>query len=285
MQDFETQEQAFAEQIERELLEGRLNFPTALDVSLRVKKLADDPSSSLDDIARVVRAEPVLSAKAVRMANAVAMNPYGPPITSVMDAVRRIGLASLRCLAFAVSAEQLAQDHSSHTMRLIASGLWMHSVDVACWSHAIARETRKVSPDTAMFAAMMVDIGQFSLLARAADYPAMELNIDRFAGFVSTWNEPIGRTILEVFDLPESILDAYQTEHPYAGSWPPADLADIVMLASHATETPNPFQNLLGVQRPSLLDTEIEGVDREKLAELLASAKAGRQELLAAVCG
>lgn len=285
MQDFESQEQAFAERIEQELFEGRLNFPTALDVSLRIKKLADDPSSSLDDIAKVVRAEPVLSAKTVRMANAVVMNPYGPPITSVIDAVQRIGLSSLRCLAFAVSAEQLAQDHRSHTMRLIASGLWMHSVDVACWAYALARETRATNADTAMFAAMMVDIGQFFLLARAADYPAMELNIDRFAHFVSTWDEPVGRTILEVFGLPESILDAYQTEHAYSGAWPPASLADIIMVATLATDTPNPFQNLLGTKRPPLSENPPEGVDTEQLTELLISAKAGRQELLAAVCG
>lgn len=285
MQDFEAQVQAFGEQVEQELLEGRLNFPTALDVSMRIKRLADDPNSSLDDIANVVRAEPVLSAKAVRMANAVMMNPYGPQITNVGDAVRRIGLASLRCLAFAVSAEQLAQDHRSQNMRLIASGLWMHSIDVACWAHAIARETKAAPPDTAMFAGMMIDIGQFFLLARATEYPAMELQLDRFAEFVNTWNEPVGRAILEIFNLPETVLDAYQYENPYGGAWPPADLADVIFVASLAAESPNPFDNLLGVKRPNLLELIPESDDRAKIDELLATAKAGRVALLAAVCG
>lgn len=285
MHDFDSQLAAFSAQIEHELLEGRLNFPTSLDVSMRIKQLADDPESSLDDIARVVRAEPVLSAKAVRMANAVMMNPYGPQITSVIDAVRRIGLASLRCLAFAVSAEQLAQDHRSHNMRLVASGLWMHSVDVACWSYAIAREVRSAPPDTAMFAGMMVDIGQFFLLARATDYPAMESNIDRFAEFVGVWNEPVGRAILEVFDLPESVLEAFQIENPYGGAWPPANLADTIFIASSASDVPNPFDNLLGISRPGLLQVATAGIDRQQMDELLATVRAGRQEMLAAVCG
>lgn len=285
MQDFEAQAQAFGEQVEQELLEGRLNFPTAMDVSMRIKHLSDDPNSSLDDIANVVKAEPVLSAKAVRMANAVMMNPYGTQITNVGDAVRRIGLASLRCLAFAVSAEQLAQDHRSRNMRLIASGLWMHSVDVACWAHALAREVKSTPPDTAMFAGMMVDMGQFFLLARAADYPAMEQHIDQFAEFVNTWNEPVGRAILEVFGLPESILDAYQYEDPYGGSWPPENLADIVFVASLAAEAPNPFENLLGIRRPKLLEIASQDIDEAKMKELLESAKAGRLALLAAVCG
>ncbi|HRP98000.1 MAG TPA: HDOD domain-containing protein [Rhodocyclaceae bacterium] len=285
MHDFDSQLAAFSERIEHELLEGRLNFPTSLDVSMRIKRLADDPESSLDDIARVVRAEPVLSAKAVRMANAVMMNPYGPQITSVVDAVRRIGLASLRCLAFAVSAEQLAQDHRSHNMRLVASGLWMHSVDVACWSHAIAREVASAPPDTAMFAGMMIDIGQFFLLARATDYPAMESNIDRFAEFVGLWNEPVGRAVLEVFDLPASVLDAFDAENPYGGSWPPADLADTVFVASTASDVPNPFDNLLGMSRPGLAGIGATGIDEQRLGELLATVRAGRQEMLAAVCG
>src|SRR5690554_3706860 len=178
MHDFDSQLRAFGERIEREMLEGQLNFPTMLDLSVRIKTIADDPDSSLDDIAVVVRAEPVLAAKAVRMANSVVMNPYGNPVTGVNYAVRRIGLDSLRCLAFAVAAEQVAQDFRSHTMKLIATGLWMHSVDVACWSHVIARETRAANPDTAMFAGMMVDIGQFFLLARAGEYPALEQDMD-----------------------------------------------------------------------------------------------------------
>lgn len=286
MQEFERQAQAFALQIEDELQEGRLNFPTALDVSLRIKRLADNPESTMEEIAAAVRAEPVLSAKAVRMANAVLLNPYGRPVTSVNEAVKRIGLSALRCLAFAVAAEQLAQDHRSRQMRLVASGLWMHSVDVAAWSYALARHLCTVRPDTAMLAGIMIDIGQFFLLARAADYPALEENMSRFAEFVSTWDEPVGRAILEAFELPEAIVDAFQYEDPYAGNWPPENLSDIVFIASLATDTPNPFDSLLGLDnRAALRDTCIAGLDRGKYDELLEAARAGRQELLAAVIG
>ncbi|THF66557.1 HDOD domain-containing protein [Pseudothauera nasutitermitis] len=283
MQDFEHEAQAFAAQIEEELREGRLSFPTALDVSLRIKRLADNPETTLEEIAAVVRAEPVLSAKAVRMANSVLLSPYGPQITTVGDAVRRIGLSALRCLAYAVAAEQLAQDQRSQKMRLLASGLWMHSIDVAAWSHAIARHLGAVKPDTAMLAGMMVDIGQFFLLARAADYPALEENMERFAEFVSTWDQPMGRAVLEAFELPDTILDAFQYENPYGGGWPPQDLSDVVFLAGLAAETPNPFDTLLGVHPRALLETCTAGIDRAKFDELLTAARNGREELLAAL--
>lgn len=285
MELFEQQAEAFSQRIEQEIVEGRLNFPTALDVSMRIRKLAADPTASLDDIAQVVQAEPVLSAKTVRMANAVMMNPYGTPITSVKDAVSRIGLSTLRCLAFAVSFEQLAQDHRSRNLRLVASGLWMHSVDVACWASAIARECKVSQPDTALFAGMLVDIGQFFLLARATDYPAMESNIDRFAEFVNTWHQPVGRAILEALSLPDSIVDAFRYEDPYGGSWPPKDLADVLFIASLASETPNPFDNLIGVHRPSLRESGIPGFDEDTMADLLVRAESHRKALLSTVCG
>lgn len=286
MKDFDSQARAFGEQIEAEIAEGHLSFPTSLDVSLRIKRLADSPSSSLEEIAAAVKTEPVLSAKTVRMANAVALNPHTTPVTNVADAVRRIGLSSLRCLAFAVAAEQLAQDHRSSKMRAIASGLWMHSIDVAAWSYALARELRVVNPDTAIFAGMMADIGQFLLLARAADYPALEEDLPRFAEFVATWSEPVSEAVLEVFELPESILDAFECSNPYGGSWPPANLADILFVARLAVDTPNPFDKLLGLKHgPNLLDAALHGIDQQDLDRLLESARDNRQLILAALAG
>ena len=90
MEEFESQTEAFAQQIEEELRDGVLSFPTVFDLSLRIKKMADDPDSSLSDIAEVVRAEPVLAGKVLRMANTVALNPYRGEINSVGDAIGRI---------------------------------------------------------------------------------------------------------------------------------------------------------------------------------------------------
>lgn len=282
---FEQQIEAFSQRIEREINEGRLTFPTALDVSVRIRKLAADDKASLDDIAAVVQAEPVLSAKTVRMANSVISNPYGATITNVKDAVSRIGLSALRSLAFAVSFEQLSQDHRSHNLRVMASGLWMHSLDVACWASAIARECKASQPDTALFAGMMVDIGQFFLLARATDYPAMESNIDRFAEFVNIWHRPVGRAILEALSLPDSIVEAFRYISPDEKNWPPKDLADVLFVASLASETPNPFDRQLGVSHPGLTDLNIDGLDPDTMAELLAKAEGHRKIMMATVGG
>ncbi len=285
MDDFDKQAADFGELIEAELKSEKLHFPTALDVTLRIKRLADDPDSSLQDIAKVVAAEPVLSARLVRIANSAALNPSGRAIDNVATAVQRVGLATVRSAALAVAAEQLAGDQRSRNMKIIASGLWMHSVEVASWAHSIAREVKTVSADSALFAGMMIDIGQFYLVARASEFPAMEQNIDRFGEFVSIWSEPIGRAILELFDLPETVLDAYTYADPSGGVWPPKSLFDVVFAATLACETPNPFDSLLGGRRgrwESLLDDEI---PITQLDTIKAAAKAGREEMMSVIAG
>jgi HD-like signal output (HDOD) protein len=285
MADFDEQLKVFGERIEAEMTEGKLNFPTVLDLSLRIKTVADDPDSSLDDIAAIARAEPVLSAKAVRMANAALLNPYGTPVTSVSDAVRRIGLDSLRSLAFAVAAEQVAADFRSQTLKLIATGLWMHTVDIACWASSIARETRAANADTAMFAGMMSDIGQFFLLSRASEYPALEHDMDRFAEFVCTWNAPVGRAILEVFGLPESILGAYRESSPHI-TWPPRNRPETLKLARVLTDSPNPFDKLAGENAPSLAEAiAASSIDENELRQMIDAVQTTRRNLISSLRG
>lgn len=285
MVEFETQAQQYAEAIEQELKSGRLNFPTVFDLSLRIKRLADDPNATLDQIARVVQTEPLLSAKLVRLANSAALNPAGKAISNVVDAVRRIGLATLRCMAFAISAEQLAHDLRSKTMRLTVAGLWMNSVDVACWSYALAKKLRVVPPDTALFSGMMVNIGQFFLLARAAEYPELEADAERFAEFVALWNEPVSRALLEAMEMPPAILDALDYDDPYGGSWPPKQLADVLFVAGLAAEAPNPFSALRRQDRANLLACATLGIEPDALKELLESAADERKAMLSALYG
>ncbi|MDR2015838.1 MAG: HDOD domain-containing protein [Azoarcus sp.] len=282
MQDFEAQTRALAAQIEQELEEGHLNFPTSMEISLRIKQLADDPNSSVDDIVAVVCAEPVLSAKVIRMANTMLLNPYGARITSVNNAVKRIGLAALRCLAFAVAAEQLSQDRRPPHLRKIATDLWRHLADIASWAYAFAHHLRAVNPDTAMLTGMMVDIGQFFLLARVADYPALESNIDRFFEFMDVWKAPISRSVLEAFELPNDIVDALDNETFREDGWPPQTLHDIVQAAIQASNVPNPTER----RKPSRQkDGSNTGFDQQQLATLLDETRAGKDAILNAIYG
>ena len=50
---------------------GELSFPTSLDASRRVLKAVENPDIGLSALAKIVVAEPLLSAKVIRLANSV----------------------------------------------------------------------------------------------------------------------------------------------------------------------------------------------------------------------
>jgi hypothetical protein len=285
MSEFAQQLAAFSMAIERELETGSLNFPTVLDLSLRIKRAADDPDSSLEDIAKLIRLEPVLSARVIQMANSVIFNRAGNTVTNVSTAVRRLGISNVRVTALIVAMDQLGQEHRSRSMRDLARVVWGHSVDVASWAYALARHLRVGNPDTALFAGLLADIGQFYLIARVGSYPAIAADFKGFSELVGFWNAALRRAILEAMALPVDILDALEFDNPYAGNWPPQALDEVLFVAGLAAESDNPFDPERSETRRRLVDAARLELDAPGLDDLLAAAREERQELLGVVAG
>jgi len=87
---------------------GELTFPTSVDIALRVQLALDDPDCSLDQAARLIQAEPLLSARVVAMANSAVYNRPGRSVADVKSAVQRLGFRTVRSLAAAVITRQMA---------------------------------------------------------------------------------------------------------------------------------------------------------------------------------
>jgi HD-like signal output (HDOD) protein len=285
MNDFDTQSEAFLAEIEAELEEGELSFPTVLDLSLRIKHVAENPGSTLDQIAALIRIEPLLSARVIHLANSVVFNPMGNPVASVAEAIPRIGLTNVRVMALFVAIEQIAQEYRSAEMQTLAWKVWQHSIDVAAWASALAHHLGIGRPDTPLLAGLMIDIGQLFLIARVARYPALATDIRRFSELVALWHAPLSRAILESMELPPDLLDAFDYENPYGGSWPPKTLSEVLFIAGLATEHDNPFDPLKGENRRKLLDIAKLKLDAPKFEQLLAEAESGRNALLSVLKG
>jgi hypothetical protein len=282
---FEEALEAFSRTIEQDLATRQLTFPTFLDLTIRIKRVCDDPNSSTEAVVNVIRPDALLSARIIRLANSVALNPYGNEIASISDAVQRVGLVNVRSLAFAVATEQLAGETRSADARLIASGLWMHTIDVAAWSWGIAKHLRAGNADTALFAGMLSTIGQFYLLARATAHPPLEDDMNRFGEFVALWHEPVARALIDALDVPDVVSGVFDDRDPYGGSWPPQQLRDIYFIACLCADTPNPFMQFSVDMRTSLLQAATRDVDPEQLDALRESAREARDGLLSALRG
>ena len=95
------------EDIARDLSGSEITFPTFLDITFQVRTALKDPDLTVEQLAKLVGAEPLMSTKIVRMSNSVAQNPSGREIADVKSAIVRVGMEAVRTVSFAVAMEQL----------------------------------------------------------------------------------------------------------------------------------------------------------------------------------
>lgn len=92
--------------LSEQIQSGQLRLPSLPEVALRVRDIADDPKSNLQQIAAVVARDPVLSLRLIRLAN-TAHYARSAKVTTVLGAAHRIGLRAIRNIAIAMALEQL----------------------------------------------------------------------------------------------------------------------------------------------------------------------------------
>ena len=152
---------------------GELVFPTNVNASLKLQQALNDPDAHLESAAKLVMAEPLLSARTVAIANSAAYNRSGGEINSVRLAVMRLGFKTLSAITSAVVVRQLGRNISDSEMRIKAAQLWEHTANVAALAYVIAKKLTRLDPETAMFSGIVHDVGGFYLLSRTDEFPGL----------------------------------------------------------------------------------------------------------------
>lgn len=200
------------EDIAADLSGEEITFPTFLDITFQVRTALKDPNLNVDQLAKLVGAEPLMSTKIIRMANSVALNPSGREVADVKSAIVRVGMEAVRTVSFAVAMEQLLKSKQMQVFEGLSQRLWEHTSHVAALSRTLARKIAKINGDEAMFAGLVHDLGVFYLMSRAVSFPDLVNNKAELHGLLIGWHDNIGHALLSALGSPESILAAVQ-EH------------------------------------------------------------------------
>jgi HD-like signal output (HDOD) protein len=200
------------EDIARDLSGDHISFPTFLDITFQVRSALKDENLNVEKLSQLVSAEPLMSAKIIRMANSVALNPSGREVADVRSAIVRIGMEAVRTVSFAVAMEQLLKSKQMQPFEGISQRLWEHTAHVAALCRVLARKIARSNGDEAMFAGLVHDIGVFYLMSRAAGFPEVTADKPALYDLLVNWHDSIGHALLSALGLPESVLVAVQ-EH------------------------------------------------------------------------
>lgn len=261
------------QRLSAELESGDIVFPTSIDVSLRIRQALENPDININEVSRLVGAEPVLSAKALRLANSVAYNRSGNEITDVRTAVNRVGTEPIRMLTMSLIVRQMVDARADERLRVLTHDLWQHTIHVSALSFVIARRLSRLNPDAAMFAGVVHEIGQFYLLARASAFPALLQREEELSGLMYSFSRSVGRAVLEALKVPTQIIDAVDDPEIEGAVVPPRTLADVIFLAESMAAFPNPFCAAAVDNEALIAETVKSEIDNETLDAVVAESQ------------
>ena len=273
--------QAALDSIAADAARGDIVFPTHTDIALRVQRLLDDPDCSIDQLSKVISAEPILSAKVVSVANSVAYNPSGRAMSDVRSAVSRLGFKTLRTMATAVVVRQMQGMAKLPEHRKLAAHLWEHTAHVAALARVIARRVTKQDPEAAFFAGIVHEVGTFYLISRAESFPGL-LESD-----LEAWHEQgealVGRSVLRALGVPDNVFAALETLWDGYLAMPATSLGDTLLLADQLSPVESPLAALSGMSNKGMSADIDLLVDGETLSSILAESAEEVESLTAAL--
>jgi HD-like signal output (HDOD) protein len=272
----------FSRRMAQELATSAPELPSFPEVALRVRRALSQDDIAVDDVVRIVSAEPSLAVRLLQIANSVALNPGLQRVTTLRAAIARVGfnLARGATIAFAMSQMRRAQAWRGLEARF--REIWDSSATLAAVSYAIARHAERPDADQALLAGMLHAIGRLFVLTRLSAYPvlsggAMSQEIEQ------DWQARAGRALLARWELGEDLIEAACSfERAHAEREGGATLSD-VLLAGHYLAAVRDVTDLSAADFPATAPFRRLRLGADALARVLDSSAAEIAALRAAL--
>jgi len=132
-----------------------VGIETQPEVAARVLKLVSDPQSGLKQYADVIKSDPAISGRLLRLANS-AYFAQRQPVTGLERACVLLGLERLKAVSLGFYLSRAAATDGTHG---VARRVWGEGVYRACLSAEIAREVCPGHAPEAFVVGLMLDVG------------------------------------------------------------------------------------------------------------------------------
>ncbi len=212
-----------------ELAGEKIDLPSFPDIAVRVRKALTNDEVDIDDVARIISAEPALAARLLQLANSAALNTSGRRVTDLRSAISRIGFNMARSATIAFAMSQLRRAEAYKGLEEPLSELWNRSTHVAAVSRVVAKRFTQVNHDEALLAGLLQGVGQLYLLTRAVRFPALLADAGTYQRIVAEWHCRIAQAILRNWEMAEEIIAAVvageNTDREHEGA---TDLTDVL---------------------------------------------------------
>lgn len=203
----------------RELVETGPQLASPPLVYDRLVTAIQDPRSRSTDIANVLREDPALSARVLRVVNS-AFFAFPKRIETVSQAVTVVGTAQIRDLALATSVITAFKDVPRDLVDMV--GFWSHSLACGVAARVLASHLREYNIERYFVAGLIHDVGRLVMYIREGDTSresielARDKSMDLFRAEQETFgfnHAQVGGYLLDSWNLPSSFREAVAYHH------------------------------------------------------------------------
>lgn len=203
-----------------ELVSSVVKLASLPDVYFEIKRLVDDPGSSLADLGRVVSSDPALTMQLLRIANSAFFG-FAAKIETVTRAVNILGYQQVHDLALAASMATAFKGLAPKLMDM--RQFWYQSVYCAVVSRIIAARCNVLDSERLFVEGLLCDIGHLVMYEKIPDQAQQALVTSREQGLPVQRAErdllgfdyaQIGAMLMKEWNLPLSLQESvhYHTE-------------------------------------------------------------------------
>jgi len=118
------------------ILTEKSDLPPLPEILLKLQNLINDPESELEEIARLIETEPVLSGRLIKLANSVLYGGGREKAEDLPGTVMRLGVKMILDLAYTLQLTNMFTRFKSFDQYKF----WMHSMAVACLTQTLSRK-------------------------------------------------------------------------------------------------------------------------------------------------
>jgi len=261
------------------------NIPTLPQILEELIKRLSDVDSSLESIEDLIEIDQAITSRILKVSNKVEfLEPDEPRITSVHDALHKIGLEHAKRISLNVSVLDLMENVEFPPTFRFAS-LWQHCLGVAVASSILAEELGYENPDQAYTCGLVHDIGklikikfnqeEFCTEVQAAREGNMDLHDFEMIN-ECLMHDTLGSLMMEFWQMPAELTAVIRYHHQGhramrvgVESEDLNQLIDIVYLANllvKKLEIGNSGHYITKVASPKFIESL--GLDEDRLIEI-----------------
>jgi putative nucleotidyltransferase with HDIG domain len=176
----EKEERGNVREIVREILEkytrGGIDLPVLPVIVQEIQEIISEPTSTVDDWARVIMKDAVISIRLISVANSPVYRGT-EKFYSVRMAIPRMGVKETQNIVTAIATKSLYETKSDQ-FRMLMEKLWLHSLATAYGAKAIAKKLALGDLEKFFLIGLVHDIGKAPLFKTLSETLPQEESLD-----------------------------------------------------------------------------------------------------------